>query len=90
MFLCQDPKHKGERLGYKGLYRMVKKLGDFASVDDIRLHHFRHDFGTSITRKGLDPLHGMDLMGIKSDRICGRYTQGKASGDLGLFAGNED
>jgi hypothetical protein len=32
----------------------------------------------------------MDLMGIKSDRICGRYTQGKASGDLGLFAGDED
>ncbi len=23
MFLCQDPKHRGERLGYKGLYRMV-------------------------------------------------------------------
>jgi hypothetical protein len=35
MFLCQDPKHRGERLGYKGLYRMVKKLGAIASVDDI-------------------------------------------------------
>lgn len=27
MFLCQDPKHQGERLGYKGLYKIVKKLG---------------------------------------------------------------
>ena len=69
---------------------MVKKLGAIASVDNIRPHYFRHDFGTSITRKGVDPLHGMDLMGIKSDRICGRYIQGKASGDLGLFAGDED
>lgn len=33
MFLCQDPKHQGERLGYKGLYGMVKKLGAITSVD---------------------------------------------------------
>jgi integrase/recombinase XerD len=76
MFLCQDPKHRGERLGYKGLYRMVKKLGAIASVNDIRPHRFRHEFGTSITRKGLDPLYGKELMGIKSDKVYGRYTQG--------------
>lgn len=76
MFLCQDPKHKGERLGYKGLYRMVKKLGAIAQVEDIRPHRFRHDFGTSITRKGVDPLYGKELMGIKSDKVYCRYTQG--------------
>lgn len=76
MFLCQDPKHKGERLGYKGLYRMVKKLSAIAQVDDIRPHRFRHDFGTSITRKGVDPLYGKELMGIKSDKVYCRYTQG--------------
>jgi len=76
MFLCQDPKHRGEGLGYKGLYRMVKKLGAIAQVDDIRPHRFRHEFGTSITRKGLDPMYGKELMGIKSDRVYGRYTQG--------------
>ncbi|MBW4638192.1 MAG: hypothetical protein KME05_08150 [Gloeocapsa sp. UFS-A4-WI-NPMV-4B04] len=32
--------------------------------------------GTSITRKGLDPLYGKELMGIKSDKVYGRYTQG--------------
>jgi integrase/recombinase XerD len=56
MFLCQDPKHQGERLGCKGLYKMVKKV--------------------AITRKGLDPLYGKDLMGIKSDKVYRRYTQG--------------
>ncbi|KJH70091.1 tyrosine-type recombinase/integrase [Aliterella atlantica] len=76
MFLCQDPKHKGERLGYKGLYRMVKKLGAISQVDDIRPHRFRHEFGTSITRKGVDPLYGKELMGIKSDKVYCRYTQG--------------
>ncbi len=76
MFLCQDPKHRGERLGYKGLYRMIKKLGAIAQVDDIRPHRFRHEFGTSITRKGVDPMYGKELMGIKSDRVYGRYTQG--------------
>jgi len=54
----------------------VKKLGDFASVDDIRPHRFRHDFGTSIPRKGVDPLYGKELMGIKSDKVYCRYTQG--------------
>jgi integrase/recombinase XerD len=33
MFLSQDPKYRGERLGYKGLYKMVKKLGAIASVE---------------------------------------------------------
>jgi integrase/recombinase XerD len=47
-----------------------------ASVDNIRPHRFRHEFGTSITRKGLDPLYGKELMGIKSDKVYGRYTQG--------------
>lgn len=46
-----------------------------AQVDDIRPHRFRHDFGTSITRKGVDPLYGKELMGIKSDKVYCRYTQ---------------
>jgi integrase/recombinase XerD len=41
---------------------MVKKLGAIASVDNIRPHRFRHDFGTIITRKGLDSLYGKELM----------------------------
>jgi integrase/recombinase XerD len=74
--LSQYPKHLGERLSYKGVYRMVKKLGAIAAVEGIRPHRFRHEFGTSITRKGLDPLYGKELMGIRSDKVYGRYTQG--------------
>lgn len=55
---------------------MVKKLGALAQVEDIRPHRWRHEFGTSITRKGLDPLYGKGLMGIKSNKVYGRYTQG--------------
>ncbi len=46
------------------------------AVDDTRPHRFRHDFGTNITRKGLDILYGKELMGIKRDGVYGRYTQG--------------
>lgn len=35
LFLCQDSKHRGKRLGYKGLHRMVKKLGAIAQVKSI-------------------------------------------------------
>jgi len=66
---------------------MVKKLGDLAQVEDIRPHRFRHDFGTSITRKGVDPLYGKELMGIESDKVYCRYTQGAlfASGPIALI-----
>jgi integrase/recombinase XerD len=76
MFLAQDPKSAGKRLGYKGLHRMVKKLGKIAGVEDINPHRFRHTFGTEVTRRGVDPLFGKELMGIKSDRVFQRYTKG--------------
>ena len=76
MFLAQDPKTAGKLLGYKGLHRMVKKLGKLAGVEDINPHRFRHTFGTEVTRRGVDPLFGQELLGIKSDRVFQRYTKG--------------
>jgi integrase/recombinase XerD len=76
MFLAQDPKNSGKRLGYKGLHKMVKKLGAISGVESINPHRFRHTFGTEATRRGVDPLFGKELMGIKSDRVFQRYTKG--------------
>jgi len=76
MFLCQDPKSCGKRLGYKGLHRMVKRLGAIAGIDNLKPHRFRHTFGSEVTRKGVDPMFGKELMGIKSDRVFQRYTKG--------------
>jgi integrase/recombinase XerD len=76
MFLCQDPRTEGKRLGYKGLHKMVKKLGAISGVEEINPHRFRHTFGTEVTRRGVDPLFGKELMGIKSDRVFQRYTKG--------------
>lgn len=45
MFLAQDSKSVGKRSGYKGLHRMVKKLGTIAGVEDINLQRRRHTFG---------------------------------------------
>ncbi|MGI0486419.1 tyrosine-type recombinase/integrase [Pantanalinema rosaneae CENA516] len=93
MFLAQDPKSAGKRLGYKGLHRMVKKLGKIAGVEDINPHRFRHTFGTEVTRRGVDPLFGKELMGIKSDRVFQRYTKGvfkQAAAEAYLKAIGED
>ncbi|HEY9302067.1 MAG TPA: tyrosine-type recombinase/integrase [Phormidium sp.] len=76
MFLCQDPKNIGQRLGYKGLHKMVKRLGTVAGVENLHPHRFRHTFGTEVTRRGVDPLFGKELMGIKSDKVFQRYTKG--------------
>jgi len=76
MFLAQDPKSAGNRLGYQALHRMVKKLGAISGVEGISPHRFRHTFGTEVTRRGVDPLFGKELMGIKSDRVFQRYTKG--------------
>ncbi len=50
LFLAQDPKNQGQRLGYQGLHKMVKQLGAIAGVGDINPHRFRHTFGTEVTR----------------------------------------
>jgi integrase/recombinase XerD len=89
MFLAQDPKSAGKRLGYKGLHKMVKKLGAISGVENLHPHRFRHSFGTEVTRRGVDPLFGKELMGIKSDRVFERYTQGvfkQAAGEAYLRA----
>lgn len=54
MFLAQDPKSAGKRLGYQGLHRMVKKLGAISGVEGVKPHRFRHTFGTEVTRRGVD------------------------------------
>ncbi len=69
MFLAQDPKHGGNRLGHKGLHKMVKKLGAISGVDDLYPHRFRHTFGTEVTQREVDPLFGKELMGIKSAQL---------------------
>jgi integrase/recombinase XerD len=76
MFLAQDPRNVGQRLGYQGLHKMVKKLGSLTGVEKLKPHRFRHTFGTDVTRMGVDPLFGKELMGIKSDRVFERYTKG--------------
>ncbi len=89
LFLAQDPKSIGLRLGYQGLHKMIKKLGTTAGVEKIHPHRFRHSFGTEVTRRGVDPLFGKELMGIKSDRVFERHTKGifkKAAGDAYLRA----
>ncbi|MBD2095101.1 tyrosine-type recombinase/integrase [Trichocoleus sp. FACHB-591] len=93
MFLAQDPKSAGKRLGYKGLHRMVKQLGAIAGIEGLNPHRFRHTFGTEVTRRGVDPLFGKELMGIKSDRVFQRYTQGvfkQAAAEAYLKAIGED
>lgn len=93
MFLAQDPKSAGQRLGYKGLHRMVKKLGAISGVEDVKPHRFRHTFGTEVTRRGVDPLFGKELMGIKSDKVFQRYTKGvfkQAAAEAYLKAIGED
>jgi integrase/recombinase XerD len=89
LFLAQDPKSIGLRLSYQGLHKMVKKLGAIAGVEDVHPHRFRHSFGTEVTRRGVDPLFGKELMGIKSDHVFERYTKGvfkKAAGEAYLRA----
>jgi len=93
MFLAQDPKHGGKRLGYKGLHKMVKKLGKIAGVENLYPHRFRHTFGTEVTKRGVDPLFGKELMRIKSDRVFHRYTKGafkQAAAEAYLKAIGED
>ncbi|MEM9947207.1 MAG: tyrosine-type recombinase/integrase [Cyanobacteria bacterium P01_D01_bin.36] len=66
----------GNRLGYWGIYEMVKDLGAIAeSAENIHPHRLRHTFGTQLVMNDMSPDYVRKLMRIKSPVTSERYTK---------------
>lgn len=66
----------GKRLGYWGIYEMVKDLAAISeSTENIHPHRLRHTFGTHLVTEGVQPDYARKLMRIKSPVTFDRYTR---------------
>ena len=66
----------GKRLGYWGIYEMVKDLGAIAeSTENVHPHRLRHTFGTQLVMNDMSPDYVRKLMRIKSPVTSERYTK---------------
>ena len=66
----------GNRLGYWGIYEMVKDLAVIAeSTENVHPHRLRHTFGTQLVMGDVQPAYAQKLMRIKSPVTFDRYTK---------------
>ena len=66
----------GKRLGYWGIYELVKDLAEIAEfTETVHPHRLRHTFGSHLVSKGVQPDYARKLMRIKSPVTFDRYTR---------------
>ena len=76
LFLSKSPvPGKPQRLGYQGIYYLIKDLGKIAGIDEINPHRMRHTFATNLVLKGIDSLHARTLTRHKSESSFKRYAK---------------
>jgi integrase/recombinase XerD len=75
LFLSESNNSKGDRLGYWGIYNVVKELGAIAGVKDAHPHQGRHTVATEMVSRGMDPLLARQITRHKSERSFERYSK---------------
>ena len=66
----------GNRLGYWGVYEMVKDLAAISeTTENVHPHRLRHTFGTQLVMGDVQPDYARKLMRIKSPVTFDRYTR---------------
>ncbi|MBT9313556.1 tyrosine-type recombinase/integrase [Leptothoe kymatousa] len=74
LFISLSNNSRGKRLGYSGIYDLVKDLAKASELDDIHPHRMRHTFATSLVAAGMNPLLAKRAVRIRSDKIFARYS----------------
>jgi integrase/recombinase XerD len=75
LFLSVSNNSKGDRLGYWGIYNVVKELAEIAGIKDAHPHQGRHTLATEIISRGMDPLLAMQITRHKSPKLLERYSK---------------
>ncbi|ESA37958.1 site-specific recombinase [Leptolyngbya sp. Heron Island J] len=74
LFVSLSNNSRGQRLGYSGIYELIKDLAQASELDDIHPHRMRHTFATSLVAAGMNPLLAKRAVRIRSDKIFARYS----------------
>lgn len=75
LFLSESNNSKGKRLGYWGIYKVVKDLAEIAGVKDSHPHRGRHTVATEMVSRGIDPLLARQITRHKSEKSFERYSK---------------
>jgi integrase/recombinase XerD len=75
LFLSVSNNSKGDRLGYWGIYNVVKELAEIAGVKDAHPHQGRHTVATEMVTRGMDPLLARQITRHKSEKSFERYSK---------------
>lgn len=75
LFLSESNNSKGQRLGYWGIYNVVKELAEIAGVKDAHPHQGRHTVATEMVSRGMDPLLARQITRHKSEKSFERYSK---------------
>ena len=73
LFTSLSNNSKGKRLGYRGIYNLVKDLAAASGLENIHPHRLRHTCATLLVLGGMDTLLAKRFVRIKSDRVFSRY-----------------
>jgi integrase/recombinase XerD len=75
LFLSASNNSKGDRLGYWGIYNVVKELAAIAGIKDAHPHQGRHTVATEMVTRGMDPLLARQITRHKSEKSFERYSK---------------
>jgi integrase/recombinase XerD len=75
LFLSASNNSKGDRLGYWGIYEVVKELAAIAGVKDSHPHRGRHTMATELLLQGMDPRLAREITRHKSEKGIDPYIK---------------
>lgn len=73
LFISLSNNSKGNRLGYRGIYNLVKDLAEASGLENIHPHRLRHTCATLLVLGGMDTMLAKRFVRIKSDSVFARY-----------------
>ena len=73
LFVSLSNNSKGKRLGYRGIYNLVKDLAEASGLENIHPHRLRHTCATLLVLNGMDTMLAKRFVRIKSDSVFARY-----------------
>ena len=73
LFVSLSNNSKGKRLGYRGIYNLVKDLAEASGLENIHPHRLRHTCATLLVLNGMDTMLAKRYVRIKSDSVFARY-----------------
>ena len=74
LFVSLSNNSRGQRLGYSGIYDLVKDLAKVNDIEGVHPHRLRHTCATSLVVEGMDTILAKRLVRIKSDKVFARYS----------------